>query len=288
MTQPVTVQAALAKATAQLVEAGIETARLDAEILLSHVLGCARMALYGKPDTPVSVAECDAFQALVTRRMTKEPVAYLTGEQEFWSLPFKVTPDTLIPRPDTETLIEVVLARMAKTRAPAIFDMGTGSGCILVSLLTEMKTASGVAVDLSQKALDVAKGNAVALGVADRADFIQGSWFDPLGEQQPLFDAIVSNPPYIPTNDLSGLMTDVKDFEPVSALDGGVDGLAPYRLIAGQSPDFLKPEGLLAVEVGIHQAQDVAALFSQNGFVDVTVSRDLGGIDRVVSGKISA
>lgn len=283
-----TVRAVLAKATGQLGEAGIETARLDAEILLSHVLGCARMSLYGKPGTPVSVAERDMFQALVNRRITKEPVAYLTGAQEFWSLPFKVTPDTLIPRPDTETLIEVVLARLKETSAPAILDLGTGSGCILVSLLTEIKTASGFAVDLSHKALDVAQGNAVALGVADRADFIQGSWFDPLGEQQPLFDVIVSNPPYIPTNDLSGLMSDVKDFEPVAALDGGTDGLAPYRLIAGKSPDFLKPEGLLAVEVGIHQAQDVAALFSQNGLVDVTVSRDLGGIERVVSGKISA
>lgn len=281
-----TLQSQLKAAEARLAGAGIETARLDAEILMAHVLGCPRMALYGKLTAAVPQQVLSEFDALLSRRQTCEPVAYITGEQEFWSLPFKVTPDTLIPRPDTETLVETVLRQMDGLPVRRVLDLGTGSGCILLSLLSEIHQAQGVAVDISAGALSVAKENAVSLDLQERVEFFQGSWFSPL-DKQAQFDVIVSNPPYIPSQDVADLMSDVRLYEPGSALDGGEDGLGPYRLIADQAPAFLAPGGLLAVEVGIHQAGDALALFDAAGLVGTGKVKDLGGVERVVYGKKS-
>jgi release factor glutamine methyltransferase len=281
-----TLQQLIRAAEAKLVDAGIDTARLDAEILLAHVLGCPHMALYGKLADPVSAEAATAFDSLIDRRQAFEPVAYLTEEQEFWSLPFKVSPDTLIPRPDTETLVETVLNQMSGRPVRSVLDLGTGTGCICLSLLHELPGAQGYAVDISAGALAVAKHNAETLGLQERTAFLEGSWFEPLGGDQ-RFDVIVSNPPYIPSADMADLMLDVRLYEPSGALDGGNDGLGPYRLIAEQAPAFLAPGGILAVEVGIHQADDVKALFDAAGLVETGKVKDLGGIERVVWGKKS-
>lgn len=281
-----TLQQLIRSAEARLAAAGIDTARLDAEILLAHVLVCPRMALYSKLTDTVSAADAAAFADLIGRRQAFEPVAYLTGEQEFWSLPFNVSPDTLIPRPDTETLVETVLTQVAGQPVRSVLDLGTGSGCICLSLLHELSDAQGYAVDISAGALAVAKRNAVTLGLQDRIAFFEGSWFEPLDRDQ-RFDVIVSNPPYIPSADMAGLMPDVRLYEPNGALEGGEDGLGPYKLIAEQAPAFLAPGGILAVEVGIHQADDVKALFDAAGLVETGKVKDLGGIERVVYGKKS-
>lgn len=281
-----TLQELLRSADSRLANAGIDTARLDAEILMAHVLGCARMALYGKLADTVPTDAVAAFTALVERRQAFEPVAYLTGEQEFWSLPFKVSPDTLIPRPDTESLVETVLRHREGQPVRRILDLGTGSGCIFLSLLHEFADAQGTAVDISAGALTVARQNADALGLHDRTTFLEGSWFGPIEASQ-RFDVIVSNPPYIPSADMAELMPDVRLYEPGGALDGGEDGLAPYRLIAAEAPAFLCPGGILAVEVGIRQAGDVMALFEAAGLVETGTTKDLGGVERVVYGKKS-
>lgn len=277
----------LRSAEERLVAAGIDTARLDAEILLSHVIGCRRMALYGMGDKVPDGETLSRFQALVDRRASKEPVAYILGEQEFWSLSFKVTPATLIPRPDTETLVEAVLSAIADKPGLRLLDLGTGSGCILLSLLSELEGATGTGVDINAAAAAVALENAARLRLSSRAKFLTSNWFECILKPDEGFDVIVSNPPYIPSADIAGLMPDVREFEPVGALDGGEDGLGPYRLIAAKAPDFLAEGGLLAVEVGIRQADDVARLFEQTGLIDIAIRKDLAGIDRVVIGKKS-
>lgn len=284
MSQPDTALSAVKAAEARLVAMGIDTARLDAEILMAHVLGCRRMTLYSRSDLGLSPPQRDEFEQLVVRRLLKEPVAYLTGDQEFWSLTFKVTPDTLIPRPDTETLVEAVLSRQPTSASGRLLDLGTGTGCILLSLLHELPAMTGVGADISDGALRVATANAQHLKLADRAALVFSNWFENI---EGLFEIIVSNPPYIPSADIGGLMADVRDYEPMSALVGGEDGLDPYRLIASEAPKYLSAGGLLAVEVGIGQAKAVSDLFRSNGFSEVGIQADLGGIDRVVIGKKS-
>jgi len=285
LSQGASVRSLLQAASARFEAAGIETARLDAEFLLSHLLGCGLLDLIARGGELVVDSIRDAFEAMVARRETLEPVAYILGEQEFWSLTFKVTNDTLIPRPDTETLVEVALEHLAEKPEAAILDLGTGSGCILLSLLHECELARGTAVDISRGALSVAAENAGRHGLQGRTQFLQASWFDALMPGQDRFDLIVSNPPYIPTVDIVGLMQDVRGFEPMGALDGGDDGLAPYRLITQQSSRYLTGGGMLAVEMGVGQARDVAALFEAEGFQGVAITKDLAGLDRVVSGK---
>ncbi|MCJ9430447.1 peptide chain release factor N(5)-glutamine methyltransferase [Kordiimonas marina] len=273
----------LKAATDRLAAAGIVTARLDAEILLSHVLKLPRLRLYTEQGRALEADEAEAFEALLVRREKGEPVAYLTGSQEFWSLEFKVSPETLIPRPDTETLVEVVTKYAQAPRH--ILDLGTGTGCILLSILSEYPQAHGLGVDLMPGAVMLAAENADQLGLAGRAVFKTSDWFSDVQAPEGGFDVIVSNPPYIPSADIGGLMADVRDYEPMSALDGGPDGLAPYKLIAAEAPAYLAGGGLLAVEVGIGQADDVAAILAASGYVDIVITPDLGGINRVVSGK---
>ncbi|MFC3050633.1 peptide chain release factor N(5)-glutamine methyltransferase [Kordiimonas pumila] len=274
----------LKAASLELSSVGIQTARLDAEILLAHVLKCDRLALFSR-DIELTDEQALDFKHCLTRRLRFEPVSYITGMQPFWSLDFKVNEHVLIPRPDTETLIEAVLKQRPQKPALQILDLGTGSGCILLSLLAELGDARGVGADMAGEAIKVAQENAVLNGLAERASFVQSDWFSNIKRPAAGFDIIVSNPPYIMSDDIAGLMPDVKDFEPKTALDGGMDGLGPYRVIILEATKFLSKGGLLAVEFGIGQAGDIAALFEQAGYFEITTYPDLNGIDRVISGK---
>ena len=274
----------LKSATARLVDGGIDSPRLDAEILLAHVLNCRRLDLYVDAGKILSLEEILRFNELINRRLAKIPVAYLTGTKEFFGLKFSVTPDVLIPRPDTEIVTEFVGEFLRSLNREVNFaDLGTGSGAICVSILKFVKLARACAVDVSQKALDVAKFNAQKFHVDDRAEFFCGDLFAPLDGK--IFDAIISNPPYIPTDDLKFLQAEVQT-EPRLALDGGDDGLNFYRQIISDASKFLATGGLLAVEIGINQSTAVKNIFARAGFVDVEILRDLSGIDRVVAAKI--
>ncbi len=267
----------------RLAQAGNGTARRDAEILLCHILQIepARLPLV---DTQLSDGELRQFDRYLADRLTGRPVAYITGEQDFWSLTFQVNNHTLVPRPDTETLVSAGLEYLHGVEAPEILDLGTGSGCIMLSLLHELPNAKGIGVDVSEEALIVARKNAHRHELEGRAQFMQSDWFKAVPDGSH-FDLIVSNPPYIENDTIDALMRDVRDFEPKSALMGGPDGLDCYRIIASDSPKWLAAGGILAVEVGMGQADDVSALFAAAGLELAGVRRDLAGVDRVVIGK---
>jgi release factor glutamine methyltransferase len=213
-------------------------------------------------------------------------MAYILGEREFWGLPFKVSPAVLVPRPDSETLIEAAVALLADRQRPwRILDLGLGSGCLLLTLLREFPAARGVGLDVSEAALAVARINAAALQVEDRAALLLGDWRQP-GWRDPLdgpFDLLVSNPPYIEAGAIPGLMPDVSRFEPRLALDGGLDGLAAYRAIAAEAPRLVPPGGRVLLEAGEGQAPEIYRIFQSTGFTAEAPWKDLGGIDRVVS-----
>ena len=276
------INALLRRATAELDTAGIESARLDAEILLAHVLNCRRLYLYVDADKNVLPEQISRYEKLIEHRTKKFPVAYLTGQREFFGMKFAVTPDVLIPRPDTEILVQVAIEKLSKIDSPIFLDIGTGSGAICISVLKQLKTARAVTVDISAGAIECAKFNAEKFGVDDRINFYVGNLFEPLCEQK--FHAVISNPPYIPTKDLATLQAEVQR-EPIIALDGGADGLNFYRRIVENAPNFLFNEGFLAVEIGINQASDVKNLMSEN-FTDIEIFCDLSNIERVVSGTL--
>ncbi len=266
-----------------LKKSGNPMAQRDAQLLLEHVLNTNISSMLLSQTLPSQIHQ-QSFRRLIERRLTGEPVAYIVGEQAFWSLDFHVDRNTLIPRPDTETLVEIGLERLEAIKTPLIADLGTGSGCILLSLLDELAGAGGIGIDQSNLALDVAKRNAARHGLSDRVDFVISDWFESVSDDR-VFDLIVSNPPYIESGQIDGLMKDVKQFEPNCALDGGADGLDCYRAIAVQSRDRLTEEGVLAVEVGKGQALDVGMLFEQAGYRDVSMHKDLTGVQRVVVAK---
>ena len=215
---------------------------------------------------------------LLARRAAHEPVALITGMKEFWSLPFQVTSATLVPRPDSETLIEAVLEHCSDRQRPwRVLDLGCGSGCLLLSVLNELPNASGLGIDASDAALRVASANAVALGLADRAAFSWGDWGAGIAER---FDLILSNPPYITKDDWENLDDDVRLFEPRTALVGGLDGLNPYRVIASQLGDLLAPGGMFFGEVGAGQAVEVSEILIEAGLIVAGLRRDLAGIER--------
>ena len=262
-----------------LAEKGVENSRLEAEWLLAETLRTDRMGLYLNLDKPLHAGELAAFRAVVARRARREPLQYILGTQEFMGLDFKVTPAVLIPRHDTEVLVEEALRRAAP--GARILDIGTGSGCIAIVLAKRLAEASVVAVDISAEALGVARENAAANDVT--VDFRLGSLLAAVRSE--IFDVIVSNPPYIPAGDLAGLQPEVRDFEPPAALDGGADGLEVYRVLVPEALAQLAPGGWLVVELGIGQAEAVADLFRATGFMDIFTSRDPGSIDRVVGGR---
>lgn len=266
-------------------KANLDSPRLDAEVLLAHVLKQKeRIYLYVHFDQPLEQQELSAYRECIKRRVQHEPVAYITGHRDFMGLDFKVTKDTLIPRPDTEILVEAVLQRLpAAGEDSSLADIGTGTGAICLSLLNYLPKLQAVAVDISPGALTVAKENSIALGLSERVEFVQGDLLKPLEAKGNLLNAIVSNPPYIPKADIAALASDVKAYEPMGALDGGEDGLDFYRRLLAGSADLLAENGFLAMEVGIHQARQLeklAAPMSQWGKCEII--RDLAGIERVV------
>lgn len=264
--------------TGYLAEKGVANARREAEWLLCEATGLDRVGLYLNFDKPMSDDELAAYRALVARRGKREPLQHILGTQEFDGLTFEVSPAVLIPRHDTETLLEQALQHAPHPRS--ILDIGTGSGCIAIALAKRLPGAAVTAVDLSAEALVVAQRNAELHGAA--VELLQGSFFEPVAGRR--FELIVSNPPYITTADLAGLQPEVRDYEPNLALDGGADGLDAYRAIVSQAADHLQPGGWLWFEVGAGQAADVAALLAQAGFGGIITASDPGGIERVVGG----
>jgi len=256
--------------------AGVESPRQEARLLLAHASGLGIATLMGYPER---VVENDSlFRQLVSRRAAREPLSHLFGRREFWSLPFKVTADTLDPRPDSETIVEAALDCVSDRPAPLrILDLGTGTGCLLLALLSELPTAFGVGVDRSIAAAQVAAENAVTLGFGGRAAFVVGDWGQAvLGN----FDLIVSNPPYIPRGHIDGLELEVSRYEPRLALAGGEDGLSAYRAILPDLPGFLSPGGVAVLEIGADQADSVTALAQKAGLVVLPVRSDLASRDR--------
>lgn len=255
----------------------------DALVLLAHALGVDRAWLVAHATDPLPRERSDAFLALAQRRRDGEPVAYLTGWREFFGLDLAVTPSVLIPRPETETLVEVVLERLPADRKVRVVDLGTGSGAIALAIASQRPLAQVLATDLSDAALDVARGNAARLGLAN-VRFTQGDWYAALAGESAPFDAIAANPPYIAAGDGHLGEGDLRS-EPVQALPPGGDGLDALRTIVAGAPARLAPDGWLAVEHGHDQGDDVRALFEAAGLREITVRRDLAGIPRVVAGR---
>jgi release factor glutamine methyltransferase len=274
---PETIAALLRKARAELKKTGIETAALDARLLLQAAANLRHGDIVA--DSRQMISDVTLFESYVMRRKAFEPVSRILGEREFYGRSFKVTPDVLDPRADTETLIDGVLPLIRNLPSPRILDLGTGCGILAITLLAEVPQATGLATDVSSKALAVAKDNAVRLGVADRLDAQCTDWFEGV---EGLFDLIVSNPPYIPAREIESLMRDVRDFDPHIALDGGKDGMAAYRILAGSARNHLRTNGNIAVEIGSTQAKDVKHLFLFNNFSILDVKRDIAEMDRAL------
>ena len=275
--------ALLNEGTKILLEAGIENSRLDSEVLLAHILKKDRMFLLIHREEPLPAEAETKFRELIDRRKNHEPVAYLTGSREFMSLNFQVGEGVLIPRPDTETLVEFVLEQYEKTMAVRIIDLCTGSGAIAVSLAHYLPNSQVTAVDISEVCVDTAKRNASLNSVADRVSVQQKNVFEAFDNKK--YDCVVSNPPYIPSSVLETLEKDVREYEPQAALDGGEDGLIFYRHLAILGSKLLKPEGVLAFEVGHDQSEAVSALLKEtHAFQTVGIRQDLAGIGRVVFG----
>ena len=263
----------------RLTEAKIPEAELDARLLLEEVCGTDRNDLLVHGDKEIPPEQCDRYVEYIQRRQKREPLQQITGYQEFMGLRFKVTPDVLIPRQDTEILVEEVMRYVHD--GMHILDMCTGSGCILLSLLKYSNDCEGTGCDISEKALKVAEENAEMLSL--NASFVQSNLFENISGK---YEFIVSNPPYIPTGVIPTLMEEVRDHEPVSALDGREDGLYFYREIVEKAGEYLYPGGMLFFEIGYDQAEKVSSLMQEAGYQEVTVCKDLAGLDRVVYGTL--
>jgi len=266
--------------TARFQAAGIDSARLDARLLVAEVFGVEPLYLATHPEIVVTAQQQAAIEVMAARRENREPISHILGRRGFWTLDLLVTKDTLDPRPDTETLVQGVLDRVGDRQAALrLLDFGTGSGCILLALLSELPNAQGLGIDQSAGAVAVAAENARRNGLDVRARFQPGNWGDDLAGP---FDVIVSNPPYIPDADIAGLEPEVACHEPITALAGGADGLNCYRHLVPEMARLLAPGGLAGFEVGAGQAEAVAGLFSTHGFYDVRITQDLAGIGRCV------
>ncbi len=281
----------LLKTSAEYLESkGIENPRLEAEILLSHALKANRIDLYLSFDKPVNTQELNAFRSLLKRRAGREPVQYITGHKEFWSLDFKINRHVLIPRPETELLVEEAIA-IARNIDPdehpiRILDIGTGCGAIAISLAKELKNGIIYATDISKEAMLVAKENAKTYEVERNITFLNGYLFEPVSDKTGLFDLILSNPPYIPTSDFMKLPPEIRDFEPRDALHGGEDGLEIIAPIISNAPHYLRNGGWLLFEVGEGQWKKVFRLIERTGqFNPPSVIKDYSGIERVVKAQ---
>jgi release factor glutamine methyltransferase len=280
--QPWTILKTLQWTARHFMEKGIDQPRPAAEILLAHLLDCQRIDLYLRYDQPLNQGELGRFRNMIRRRTSREPVAYITGHREFWSLDFEVTRDVLIPRPETERLVETILEGCSTRRPLRALDLGVGSGAISVALASERPHWTIMAVDVSTKALAVAQRNAARNGCADAIGFFAGNWFDPIGVQGKPFDLIVSNPPYISSSALPTLEPEVNQFEPLLALDGGKQGMHCIAHLIHTAPAHLKPGGCLFIEIGHDQGPAAKALGNASGaYADVMIHKDYGQRDRV-------
>lgn len=260
-------------------EAGIDSPDLDARLILKSVLKVSDADFISCSDIIVTPADREKIDSMVRRRLEGEPVSRILGIREFWGLPFKVTQDVLDPRPDTETIIEVTVRKFKDNPPRNILDLGTGSGCILIALLHEFPEAKGVGTDISQDALEVAGENAKTNNVLNRADFIWSNWGESVEES---FDLIVSNPPYIQNQEITNLSKEVKNFDPILALDGGEDGLQAYKSIFTEIKILLNPDGAGLFEIGYDQQKDVVRLTEESGLLVKGIYADLAGNQRVV------
>ena len=272
---------ALAAAAARLGAAGISDPRREARLLLAAALGWDTGRVLGFPEAEMTAAAGRRLDELIARRSAREPISRILGYREFWSLSFELSADTLDPRPDSETLIEAALTALGeRDRVCRVLDFGTGSGCLLLALLSELPNAQGTGVDLSEGALAMARRNAAALGLGSRARFVRGNWGDGLSGE---WDVILVNPPYIPSPALRTLMPEVARYDPRLALEGGADGLEAFRALAPEIARLLAPTGIAAVEVGTGQAPAVAAIMAGAGLVLRALRHDLSGVDRCLT-----
>jgi release factor glutamine methyltransferase len=266
----------------RLKAAGVDQPAIDARLMLEAGAGVTRLDILTDPHRELDAEQAATFDGYIERRARREPVSHILGRKGFWKIMLSVTPDVLTPRPDTESLLDVVLPAYPEGMRFSVLDLGVGSGAILLAILAERPAARGLGVDTSEEALAVARENAANLDLNDRAAFLRGDWTAGLGDDS--FDVVVSNPPYIPTAHIETLDPEVRDHEPRLALDGGEDGLDAYRLLAPEILRVLKPGGLLAVEIGHDQSAAVEALFRAAGAAQVRTVKDLALRDRVVTG----
>jgi len=269
---------AVFEATAYLQKAGVESASLDARLLAQHILGVSREKIIFSLDLFLTTEQYAKFQNLLGQRAKRKPIAKIIGKKEFWGREFAVSGDTLDPRPDSETLIEAVLERVRRKNSQKIIDLGTGTGCLLFSLLPEIPSAIGFSLDSSEQALEIARKNARNLHLEDRVNFIKSNWWEKVEGN---FDIVISNPPYIASGDIGGLAAEVR-YDPMLALDGGADGLDAYRVIIAGLSEHLAEGGFAALEIGIGQEANIEKIAEKNGLQVVEKRKDLGGIIRVI------
>lgn len=263
----------------RLRQAGIANAELDARLLVQAAGGANEIEMIREPGRLMAQEELALLAKFERRRLAREPVSKILGQREFWGLAFEVDHSTLDPRPDSETLVEVALRYLRPVSAPSLLDLGTGSGCLLLSLLSSRDDAQGLGVDISPAAIRMAARNAERLGLQARAAFETGDWAD-LARRP--YDLIVSNPPYIASADIETLEEEVRLYDPRNALDGGVDGFEAYRALAQLLPDFMAPKGHAVIELGIGQAEPVAAIFAAHGLETIEVAKDLALVPRAL------
>ena len=278
---PATIGDVIVELTTAFADAGLDSPRIDARVLVAHVLDLDPSMLFARSTDRISDVETAAIQAVKKRRLAHEPVARIRGYREFHGAAFTIGPATLEPRADSETLVDAALALRAlyDSRPVRILDLGTGTGCLLLAIIKEWLQADGVGIDISPEAVEVARRNSVRLGVAGRARFQVGDW---CAELVGPFDMIISNPPYIAHGAIAGLAPEVSKYDPLLALDGGSDGLAAYRRFLPHLPPLLAPDGIVLLEAGIGQADAVGEMCAANGLPQTVFHRDLASIERVV------
>lgn len=275
----------------QLKGVGIDNPQLDAKFFVANVCEVDPASLYSGSSLEVSEDKEKIINSYVKRRLDKEPVFRILGKRGFWGLEFELSPETLEPRPDSETVIEAILENVPRQKALDIIDMGTGTGCLLLSALSELPMAKGVGVDIANGAVETAMKNAQNLGLAEKCNIVNVNWSDVnfcdmvCGlTQKGYFDVVIANPPYIPREDISLIGSEVKNYDPMRALDGGEDGLDAYRALSEKSAQLLKTGGMVFFEVGINQADDVRQMLEEKGFIECKTKKDLAHIDRCVFG----
>ena len=282
---PLTLAQALRRATADLARAGIEGPGNDARLLISAALGLSAAQLLARPERPLRPEEAQSFGRLIARRVAREPVSRILGEREFYGRTFGISPATLDPRPDSETLIDHTLKLVTlegwQSRALRILDVGTGSGCLLLTLLAELPGAFGVGTDVSVAALETARANAVRLGLARSAGWLAG---DLVAAVRGPFDILISNPPYIPSLEIAQVEPEVREHDPLLALDGGADGVAFFRRLSA-SVEEIVPDGWIVLETGYNQTDAVATLLAAQGLREISVQRDVAGRRRCVAAR---